>query len=333
MTSYLASLQAGLHDCFARDPRVLMVGEDLLDPYGGAFKVSKGLSSAFPGRVLTTPISEGAITGVAAGLALRGMRPVVEIMFGDFLTLCADQIVNHIAKFRGMYHDRVRVPLVIRTPMGGGRGYGATHSQSLEKLFLGVPGLRVVAPGHAHDPGRLLAHAILEDEDPVLFIEHKLLYPEPLADAATGLEISERAEIPGYPTALIANYRDGAPDVTVIAYGGVSRLLLPILVKLREEEINVLAALPSSLKPLPRETLIAAAGASGRVIVAEEGTAGFNWGTEVAALIYDRLWGRLLRPIVRLASAEAVIPCAKDAEDRLLLNAAMIEDAIVEALE
>ncbi len=146
MTSVLESLNTALHQAFASDPSVYLLGEDVLDPYGGAFKLTRGLSSQYPGRVLTSPISEAGITGVAAGMALRGLRPVVEIMFGDFVTLAADQIINHIAKFRWMYNDQVRVPLLLRTPMGGRRGYGPTHSQTLEKLFLGIPGLQVLTP-------------------------------------------------------------------------------------------------------------------------------------------------------------------------------------------
>jgi pyruvate/2-oxoglutarate/acetoin dehydrogenase E1 component len=157
------------------DASVYVLGEDILDPYGGAFKVTRGLSTKFPGRVLTTPISEAAIIGVANGMALRGLRPVAEIMFGDFLTLSADQLVNHAAKFRWMYNNNVHVPLVVRTPMGGRRGYGPTHSQSLEKMFLGTPGMKVVAPNTLGNPGQLLEEAI-RDEDPVLFVEHKLLY-------------------------------------------------------------------------------------------------------------------------------------------------------------
>ena len=118
---------------------VILYGEDLLDPYGGAFKVTKGLSTKFPDRVLPTPISEAAMIGMAGGMAIGGLRPIVEIMFGDFLTLCADQIINHASKFRYMYNDQVCVPIVIRAPMGGGRGYGPTHSQSIESLFKGVP--------------------------------------------------------------------------------------------------------------------------------------------------------------------------------------------------
>ena len=141
MTTVLDALNAALHRACAADERVIILGEDVLDPYGGAFKVTRGLSTTYPERVLTTPISEAGIVGVAAGMALRGLRPVVEIMFGDFITLAADQLINHAAKFRWMYNDQVRVPMVIRTPMGGRRGYGPTHSQTLEKLFLGVPGL------------------------------------------------------------------------------------------------------------------------------------------------------------------------------------------------
>ena len=129
-----------------------MLGEDILDPYGGAFKVTRGLSTDFPTRVRTTPISEAAIAGVSAGLALAGFRPIAEIMFGDFLALCFDQIANHISKYGAMYDGAATCPVVIRTPSGGGRGYGPTHSQSLEKHFLGIPHLRVVAGSLWHDP-------------------------------------------------------------------------------------------------------------------------------------------------------------------------------------
>jgi len=130
MTTVLDSLNNALKTALDNDLRVYLLGEDILDPYGGAFKVTRGLSTLFPDRVLTTPISEAAITGVSGGMALRGLRPVAEIMFGDFVTLIADQLVNHAAKFRWMYNDKVRVPMVVRTPMGGRRGYGpTTHSR------------------------------------------------------------------------------------------------------------------------------------------------------------------------------------------------------------
>src|SRR4030042_978120 len=146
MPSVLESLNTALLRAFSDNLNVYLLGEAILDPYGGAFKVTRGLSTRFPERIMTTPISEAGIVGVAAGMALRGLHPVVEIMFGDFVTLIADQLINHIAKFRWMYNDQVRVPLVIRTPMGGRRGYGPTHTQTVEKLYLGIPGLMVVAP-------------------------------------------------------------------------------------------------------------------------------------------------------------------------------------------
>ena len=331
MQTVLQSLNGGLKRCFAQDERVVLLGEDVLDPYGGAFKVTAGLSDSYPGRVWTTPISEAAIVGMATGMALRGLLPVAEIMFGDFITLCADQIVNHAAKFRGMYNDQVRVPLVVRTPMGGGRGYGPTHSQSLEKMFLGVPDLTVVAPSLAHDPGELLSHAVLEDEDPVLFIEHKLLYSMPLLTGGGTVRIRRVSEANGYDTVLLMNYAEGTPDVTLITYGGMSRLCAPLLEELAEEEIRVLVALPSSLKPLPLETLAEAAAESRRVVIAEEGTEGFNWGSEVASLLYDRLWGKLDRPITRLATANSILPAAREMEAQALVSADALRNALLEA--
>ena len=131
---YVESLNQALHRLMKNDDSVLLLGEDILDPYGGAFKVTKGLSTAFPDRVLTTPISEAAITGFATGLGINGYKPILEIMFGDFITLCTDQIINGASKFKWMYGDKFTVPLVIRTPMGARRGYGPTHSQTLESL-------------------------------------------------------------------------------------------------------------------------------------------------------------------------------------------------------
>ena len=177
---YVESLNQALHQLMKDDDLVFVLGEDILDPYGGAFKVTKGLSTAFPDRVLTTPISEGAITGFSTGLAIRGYKPILEIMFGDFITLCTDQIINGATKFKWMYGDKFTVPLVIRTPMGGRRGYGATHSQTLESLFIGVPGIKIIAPSHYHNPGDLLYQTVLNAETPTLFVENKLLYPEQL---------------------------------------------------------------------------------------------------------------------------------------------------------
>lgn len=331
MTTYLSDLQDALHTLFIEDERILLLGEDLADPYGGAFKVSKGLSTRYPQRVLSTPISEAGITGAAAGLAIRGMRPIVEIMFGDFLTLCADQIVNHICKFSGMYPG-VTVPLVVRTPMGGGRGYGATHSQSIEKMFLGVPNLRVVAPSHVHAPGQLLRHAALNDDGPVLFIENKLLYPLPLVTCSAKLQVRMEEEIPGYPTAVVSNFSGGRPDATLIAYGGLSRMIVPLMERFADEEINLTCVLPSSLRPVPLRTLVQTIEPAAPVLLAEEGTIGFNWGSEIAALLYEHAFGKLAKPIRRLASDDSIIPSAANLEDAVLITESKIEKAILEVL-
>jgi len=312
--TYLASLQQALHTTFAQDDRVFLLGEDLLDPTGGEHSVARGLSTAFPERVLTTPTSEAAIVGVSAGMAMRGLRAVVEIKSGDRLTLCADQMVNHIANFRAIFHGAVSIPVVIRTPMRGGRNRQTAQRQSIEKIYLAIPELRIAAPGHGHDPGEMLAHVILKENRPTLFIEHELLYPEELIVDSEGLRLDHEVELIGYPTAMLRNYRSGEPEITIIAYGGVSRLIVPVMERLRTKGLKILAALPSSIKPLPEETLIDASRRTGKVVVVEEGAEGFNWGSEVAATIYDALHGRLSRPITRLVTGSG------DPTDRLRMD-------------
>src|SRR6185437_15979950 len=189
-------------------------------PYGGAFKVTRGLSMRYPGRVRATPISEAAIAGGSAVLALAGFRPIAEIMFCDFLTLCFDQVANHIAKYGAMYDGGATCPVVIRTPSGGGRGYGPTHSQSLEKHFLGIPHLRVVAGSLWHDPVALFED-FLADDSPVLHIEHKLLYPLHLAtNGHAHLATGAPDGSPGFPhTVSVRPVPREDCSLTVVAYG------------------------------------------------------------------------------------------------------------------
>lgn len=332
MGTYLESLQQGLRESLDADERVIVLGEDITDPYGGAFKVTRGLSTLYPDRVVSTPISEGGFTGVAGGMAIRGLLPVVEIMFGDFLTLCTDQIVNHITKFSSMYPG-VSVPLVIRTPMGGGRGYGATHSQTLEKMYFGVPGLVVVSPSLAHNPGNLLRHAILEERAPVLFLESKGLYGQEIFSTGHGmLQVNYRESVPGYPTAVVRNIPDSPPDIAILAYGGASRMILDIMARYIDEEISIKAVFPSLLKTRIKEDLLAEFAGISSILIAEEGSSGFNWGSEMAAILYDAFHSALKKPVRRLAAEDAIIPCAKKLEDEVLLNEEKIERAIMEQL-
>ena len=330
--TYLAALQQALQQMMAEDERVILLGEDILDPYGGAFKVSKGLSTRFPQRVWATPISEAAIVGIANGLALRGLRPVAEIMFGDFITLAADQIINHAAKFRAMYNQQVRVPITIRTPMGGGRGYGPTHSQSLEKLYLGTPHLHVVAPSLFHNPGEMLRQAVLEDDDPVLFIEHKLLYPTALVTSDETLSIEQVEDGTGYAAVRVRNHAREISDVVIITYGGSSLHLPAILRMLAAEEVDATAYLPGSIHPLSLSPIYDDVARSGRVVIVEDGAEGFGWSSEAAVMLYEAVGPRLVTPIRRLAAAADVIPAAKHLEEKALVSAPKIEQAIWEVL-
>ncbi len=181
------NLNAALAGVLATDPRAYLLGEDITDPYGGAFKVTSGLSTRFPGRVLGTPISENAITGVAAGLALAGDTAIVEIMFGDFIALAFDQIVNFASKSVSMYGETVGMRLVIRCPSGGGRGYGPTHSQTLMKHFIGVPHLALYEMSPFQDAAAVFAD-MLDRGVPCVFFEDKILYTRPMFEVPEPLE-------------------------------------------------------------------------------------------------------------------------------------------------
>ncbi len=319
----LEALNAGLRRALESDADVLLLGEDLLDPYGGAFKVTQGLSEAFPGRVLPTPISEAGFTGLAAGMALRGLRPVVEIMFGDFVTLIADQIVNHSAKFRWMYNGQASVPLLIRTPMGGRRGYGPTHSQSLEKMYLGVPGLRVLAPAALGDPGALLAEAILHTEDPVLFVENKLLYLERIfrgdAEWETAVWTPEsRTEGTASPVYRLRLRGAPPPSLTIAAYGYMAGLARQAARRLAyEEEIFAEIIVPTQLSPVDEAAVLASARRTGTLLTVEEGTLTLGWGAEILARAAEAL-GPSLRAARRLAAPDLPIPASLPLEESLL---------------
>ena len=339
MTKVLDSLNRALHQCLAADDRVLVMGEDILDPYGGAFKATKGLSSAYADRVLTTPVSEAAIVGVAAGMALRGLRPVVEIMFGDFTTLIVDQLVNHASKFSSMYGQRTAVPLVVRTPMGGRRGYGPTHSQSIEKLFLGVPGLRVLAANAVGDPGALLAAAVLDDDPgrgPVLFVENKILYNCDLHPAGGDDDLAtsplvgaglSSAEAPAH----LVTIRNGEPaTVTIAAYGYGAELARQALLRLAYEfEVFAELVVVAQLAPWQPGPVSESLRRTGRLVVLEEGTRALGWGAEVVATAVESP-GVTLVGARRVAADDAVLPAAPALEVAALPG---VDDVVKAALE
>ena len=339
----LDSLNQGLHMAMRDDPQAFLLGEDVLDPYGGAFKVTRGLSKAYPGRVLTTPISEAGITGIAGGMALRGMHPVVEIMFGDFSTLIADQVINHITKFSAMYAGQANVPIVIRTPMGGRRGYGPTHSQTLEKLFLGVPGLTVLAPFHIKRknplglPGRLLYDAVTALDDPVFFVENKLQYLLKLLSPAdlSDYEIVDHGITEGVHFPFYALKLKSAPpaQITLAAYGYMANLALDAMRRLAyEHEIFCELMVPTRLAPFELSPLFNSVKHTKRLLAIEEGTLALGWGAEVLARTAEDL-GSGLQQAGRIAAQGTVIPAGRDLETDCLPDAADIIQRVREMVQ
>jgi pyruvate/2-oxoglutarate/acetoin dehydrogenase E1 component len=327
-------LNETLHVLFASRDDVLLLGEDVLDPYGGAFKVTQGLSDAYPDRVLTTPISEASLFGVAAGMALRGQRPILEIMFGDFIALGFDQIVNGISKFPEMYDDQVTVPLVVRTPMGGRRGYGPTHSQSLEKLLLGVPNICVVAASECHDLGALLTHAV-DDDRPVFFVENKLMYGRPNRRPEDGHvgELAVRESEGPFPALTFSGTGFSEGSVTVVTYGGMLPIALDAVTELiLEHEIFCEVVALSQLLPLELEPVLESVARTGALVTAEEGTLTGGFGAEIAARAQEAAWSDLRAPVQRVGARDGIIPSARPLEDAMLPS---VEDlvAAIAALE
>lgn len=325
--TYLSTLQESLHQLLTEDPSVIVLGEDILDPYGGAFKVTKGLSTAFPTRVITTPISEAGFLGVANGMALRGLKPIVEIMFGDFITLGADQIINYAAKFQEMYQSQLDYHFVIRMAVGAGRGYGPTHSQTLEKIFLGIPNVKIVVPSVYHNPGALLK-TVIADDGPVLFLEHKLLYSKRM-ESQWDIHQSANAQ---YPTITISNTERSDIDISILTYGG-ALWVEELLERLVQEEIWAEVVLPSSLNttiyPEAKVSLLK----SKHAIIVEEGAGSFGWGPQVAQALTESCWDALRKPIKTIAPSSKIIPTARELEQQFLPSVDSIEQAIYEVLQ
>lgn len=329
--TYAGAIAEALAELLEADPKVLLLGEDIRDPYGGAFKVTKGLSTRFPGRVLNTPISEAAMTGLATGLALGGWRPVLEIMFADFLTLAADQLINHAAKFTWMYGDGVGVPLVVRTPSGGYRGYGPTHSQCLERLFFGVPGLRVAAPTHLHRPGEALKEAVA-GAGPVLFVENKACYSRKLgALAHPGRSVLAVSRL-GMDQCSSLLVGQGPPDVTLLCYGGIVGLAeAAALDILAREELVTEIIVPLTIQPFDPGCCLASLCETRRLVVLEEGPQAFGWGAEAVASLSGLC--QLDAPARRVGAADVPIGSARQLELGCLPSAQDIVQALLDVCE
>jgi 2-oxoisovalerate dehydrogenase E1 component len=319
-TRHADLITQALGQALENDPRLILLGEDIEGPYGGAFKVTKDHSLRYPGRVRNTPISEAAITGIGGGLALSGAPAVVEIMFGDFLSLTFDQLYQHAAKFPAMYNGKVSIPLVVRTPMGGRRGYGPTHSQSIEKFFLGIPGLRMLALNNRCSPLETYT-ALFEDLDsPTLVIENKVLYTRFLqTDTPAGFHAwftNER-----FPTLRLSPL-SGAPQVTLLCYGGSLEETEAAQLRLFDQE-EILAEIicPQQMHPFNLAPLADSVARTRRLVTVEEGpyTAGF--GAESIARLEEA--GLHLQTVRRLGF-EGVVPACAPLEATLLPSAESI---------
>jgi len=285
-----------------------------LSPYGGAFKVAKGLSDKFPARVFSTPISEAAITGIGNGLALSGIKTYVEIMFGDFVTLAMDQIINHASKFYYMYNKQVKCPVVIRMPMGGGRGYGPTHSQCMDNLLIGIDNTKTVAINKLVDPG-LIYQQVHKEEHPVIVIENKLDYGRKISHQTVkgySYEISNQT----YPWVRILPANREEQTVTIVTYGGMVHLLESLLLELFIKlEIKAEMLVPTLIFPIDIWPVVDSVKNTGILVVVEETSA---IGGDIIASVMDKMSQKIT---VRRITAEPVpIPSCKSLEEKTLVN-------------
>ena len=319
---YSHAIRQALEEEMTRDESVILMGEDIAE-YGGAFKLTAGIAERFgKERVRNTPISEGGFVGVAVGAAMCGLRPVVEIMFMDFITLAVDQLVNHAAKFRYQFGEQCKVPLVLRTPAGAGRGYGPTHSQSLERWFVASPGLVVLAPSTAHDAKGLLKSAIRCD-DPCIFLESKILY-------------GRRGEVPeGDYTVPIGEAKVVAEgdNVTIVAYSRMTEEALKAAEGLRAYDISAEVIDLRTLAPLDMDTVAASVEKTGRVVVAEEGWLTGGIGAEIVARIVEGCFDCLQAPPKRVAAMDIPVPAARILEDAATPDFRKIAQAAAEVVK
>ena len=318
--SYRDALNEALREEMLRDKTVFLLGEDIGKYWEGAFKVTKNLAKEFGDeRVRDTPISESAIIGVAAGAAITGMRPVAEIMFGDLTALAMDQIANQAAKLRYMFGGQTKVPLVIRTPFGAGVNIASHHSQSLEAWFMHTSGLKVAMPSTPFDAKGLLKTAI-RDDNPVMFFEHKLLYP------IKGLVPEEEHTIPFG----VADVKRVGKDVTIVATLYMVHKALAAAKELGEQRIEAEVIDPRTIAPLDKKAIINSVKKTGKLVIVSEDckTAGIS--AEIAALVAEEALDYLDAPIKRVAEPDTPIPFSPPLEQFVIPNEKNIIKAVKE---
>jgi pyruvate/2-oxoglutarate/acetoin dehydrogenase E1 component len=329
--SYRQAINEALRGEMRRDPNVIIIGEDVAGGegasgetggVGGVFGVTGGLYKEFgSGRVIDTPISESAIIGAASGAAVTGMRPVAEIMFVDFVGVCFDQIYNQAAKFRYMFGGKAKTPMVIRTMIGAGFRAGAQHSQTLHPLFTMVPGLKVVMPSNAYDAKGLLISAI-RDDDPVIFMESKVLYD-------SEMEVPDEAYRIGFGEANIV--REGK-HLTFVAFGPMVPRALAVAEILAKDGVSVEVIDPRTTSPLDEGAILESVEKTGRLVIIDESPPRCSLAADVAAMVAGKGFRSLRAPIGQVTCPHTPVPFAPNLEDEFLPNPRRIEEAARAAL-
>ena len=326
------AINQALHQEMERDERIIVLGEDVSggaggssgtrEASGGIFGVTKGLLPRFGDqRVIDTPISESAIIGAAAGAALAGLRPVAELMFADFVGVCMDQIYNQIAKFRYMFGGRTTCPVVIRAAMGAGMGMGAQHSQTIYPLLTAIPGLKVVIPSNSYDAKGLMIQA-LRDDDPVVFFEHKALYPR-------------KGEVPEQPYAIPfgeANLVRDGEHVTVVAFARMVGFAEKAIDALAKEGITCDLIDPRTSSPLDEETILESVANTGRLVLVDESPPRCGVAADIAAMVAGRGFRSLKAPIIHVTAPHTPVPFSPPLERAYVPGPAKIEAAIRQVL-
>ncbi len=333
--SIAEALRSGIAEEMERDERVFCMGEDIGVPggWGGAFTVTLGLEKRFPDRILDTPIAEGGFFGAAVGAAMLGMRPIVDVQYGDFLFCAMDQIHSNASMMRYMSGGTLSVPMVMRAPVGA-TGRGAQHARNVERFFTGVPGIKVVAPSNAYDAKGLLKAAV-RDDNPVMIFEHKLLYGSKGARMESGA-VDATCEIPEgdytVPLGTAAVKREGA-QVTILAWLLMLHYALEAAKTLAAEGVSVEVVDVRSLSPFDFDTIGASVRKTGRVVIVEEGPKTGGVGAELSASIAERYRDRLKAPVARVASPDVPVPFAPVLENAFRPDPARIAEGVRQVLK
>jgi len=329
--TYQQAINEALDQEMSRDQSVIVMGEDNAggagapgeeDSWGGVLGVTKGLFHKHPGRVLDTPISESGFIGAAVGAACNGMRPVAELMFVDFMGVCFDQIFNQAAKFKYMFGGKAKTPVVIRTMYGAGFRAAAQHSQCLYNVFTHIPGLKVVVPSNPYDAKGLLIQSI-RDNDPVIFLEHKVLYT---------MEGDVPEESYAIPFGEANVLREG-DDVTIVAFGRMVNFAMDAAANLQKKGIHCEVIDPRTTSPLDEDTILESVENTGRLVVVDESNPRCSMARDIAGIVAQKAFGALKAPIEQVTAPHVPVPFSDALEDIYVPSVAQIEAAVMRVKE